>query len=50
MTYEYKGYTIEKLTKVDWIVKDSNGEWVMTEEGRPSTRTLKEAKALIDRR
>lgn len=50
MAREYKGYTIERLTKLDWIIKDNNGEWVMTDDGRPSTRTLKDAKKLIDRR
>lgn len=46
---EYKGFTIEKITRVDWMVKDSSGELVRTEEGRPTTRTLREAKAMIDR-
>ena len=46
---EYKGYKIERITRLDWIIRDSDGETIYTEEGRPSTRTLKEAKELIDR-
>lgn len=46
---EYKGCTIEQITKKDWMVKDSNGELVRTEEGRPTTKTLREAKALVDK-
>lgn len=46
---EYKGFKIERITKLDWIIKDSKNETVFTEEGRPTTRTLKEAKDLIDR-
>lgn len=44
---EYKGYTIEKITRLDWVVKDNEGKMKTTEEGRVP-RTLKEAKALID--
>ena len=46
---EYKGYTIEQITRLDWMVKDSNGEVVRTEDDRPTTRTLREAKALVDK-
>ena len=46
---EYKGYTIEQITRRDWMVKDGNGETVRTEDDRPTTRTLKEAKEMIDR-
>lgn len=45
---EYKGYTIEKITRNDWMIKDQNGDLVRTSDDRPTTRTLKEAKALID--
>lgn len=45
---EYKGYTIEKITRNDWMIKDQNGNLVRTPDDRPTMRTLKEAKALID--
>lgn len=45
---EYKGYTIEKITRNDWMIKDSEGEHVRTKEDRATTRTLREAKDLID--
>ena len=45
----YKGYTIEKITRNDWMTRNSKGELVFTENGRPTTKTLKEAKAMIDR-
>ena len=47
MKREYKGYTIEQVTRLDWVVRDSEGKMQKTEEGR-IPRTLKEAKALID--
>ena len=46
---EYKGYTIEKITNRDWMVKDAAGEILRTEDDRPTTLTLKAAKDLIDR-
>ena len=46
---EYKGYTIERITRLDWMVRNNNGEVIMTEEGRATTRTLREAKALVDK-
>lgn len=48
MMREYKGYTIEKVTRLDWVVRDSEGNMKCTEENRVP-RTLKEAKNLIDR-
>lgn len=45
---EYKGYMIEKITRNDWMIKDQNGDLVRTPDDRPTTRTLREAKALID--
>ena len=39
---KYKGYTIEKITRLDWMIKDANGELVRTKDDRPTTRTLKE--------
>ena len=44
---EYKGYTIEKITARDWMVKDADGKVIYTTEDR-IPRTLKEAKAAID--
>ena len=45
---EYKGYTIERITRCDWMITDQNGELVRTPEDRPTTKTLREAKELID--
>lgn len=45
---EYKGYTIERITRCDWMITDQNGELVRTLEDRPTTKTLREAKELID--
>lgn len=45
----YKGYEIKKITRKDWMITDCNGELVRTEDDRPTTRTLREAKELIDR-
>ena len=47
---KYKGYTIEKITRKDWMIKNGNGETIWTEDDRPTTRTLKGAKELIDRK
>lgn len=47
---EYKGYTIERITRKDWMVKDAAGEILRTEDDRPTTLTLKAAKELIDRK
>lgn len=47
MRREYKGYTIEQITRLDWTVRDKNNKLIKTAEGR-IPRTLKEAKALID--
>lgn len=44
----YKGYMIEKLTRVDYIVRDMNGKRIMIPDGRWSFRTQREAKAFID--
>lgn len=44
----YKGYLIEKLTRVDYIVRDMNGNVVELPEGKWSFRTLKESKCFID--
>ena len=46
MTYYYKGFTIEKVTRNDYLVTKA-GEVYKTSENR-IPRTLKEAKALID--
>ena len=46
---EYKNYTIEKLTKSNWIVKDHAGRMILAANGRPP-KTLKDAKAIIDYR
>ena len=45
---EYKGFTITRVTKNDWVVR-KDGRICLTPEGR-IPRTLKEAKELIDRR
>jgi hypothetical protein len=44
---EYKGYIIEKVTRLDFTVR-KDGRLYFTEEDK-NPRTLKEAKALIDR-
>lgn len=51
----YKGYTIEKATRRDWIIKDQEGNWEGqlngTQPGSPYkniSETLKEAQARID--
>ena len=44
----YKEYLIEKLTRVDYIVRDMNGNVVELPEGKWSYRTLKESKCFID--
>ena len=45
--YEYKGFTIRKITRVDFLVM--RGAEACTKEDGRFPRTLKEAKALIDR-
>lgn len=53
----YKGYTIEKVTPKDWIIKRNgenatmNGALIKGSDGRYSRNaaTLKEAKARIDK-
>lgn len=45
---EYKGYTIERITRKDWMIKDQNGEIIRTWNDRITTKTLKEAKDYID--
>lgn len=47
-TKEYKGYTIGKLTKNDYIVYDKAGEWLTLPEDKVSFRLQKEAKEFID--
>ena len=47
MTYEYKGYTIVKVTKNDYVVT-KNGEYIETMTAGNIPRTLKAAKAHID--
>ena len=47
MFRNYKGYTIEKVTRLDYVVR-KDGKMFLTETGRVP-RTLTEAKALIDR-
>lgn len=44
----YKGYTIERITRRDWIIRDETGEMIGTWDDRPSTATLKAAKEFID--
>lgn len=44
----YKGYLIEQLTRVDYIVRDMDGNMVELPEGKWSFRTLKESKCFID--
>lgn len=46
---DYKGYTIQKITKKDWMVKDASGEILRTYDDRPTFRTLKGAKERINR-
>ena len=43
MTYTYKGYTIARYTRKDWVVKNPNGAGFLVHE-----MTLKAAKAAID--
>ena len=45
---EYKGYTIEKITRKDWMVKDASGEIIKTWDDRATFLTLKGAKEMID--
>lgn len=45
---EYKGYTIERITRKDWIIRDQTGEMIGTWDDKPSTPTLKAAKEFID--
>lgn len=45
---EYKGYTIERITRRDWIIRDHTGEMIGAWDDRPSTETLKSAKEFID--
>lgn len=44
----YKGYLIEQLTRVDYIVRDIDGNVIELPEGIWSFRTLKEAKNFVD--
>lgn len=52
----YKGYTIEKVTAKDWLIKkngelaEMNGKWMNNSNGKyeRNAMTLKEAKARID--
>lgn len=44
----YRGYTIKRITRLDWIIKDANNQTVPAADGRPSCKTLKEAKATVD--
>lgn len=44
----YKGYLIEQLTRVDYIVRDMDGNRVELPEGKWSFRTIREAKNFID--
>ena len=44
----YKGYIIEKLTRVDYIVRNKDMVRIMIPDGRWSFRTQREAKAFID--
>lgn len=44
----YKGYLIERITRVDYIVRDMDGNMVELPEGKWSFRTLKESKRFID--
>lgn len=48
MTYNYKGYEIEKVTRVDFIIRE-NGKWSqLNGDWGHYPRTLKEAKSRID--
>lgn len=47
MTYEYKGYTIKKVTRVDYLVYEG-GKLHETMIPGSFPRTLKAAKAHID--
>ena len=44
---KYKGYTIEKITRKDWIIK-KNGNWDAELNGEKISASLKEAKTRID--
>lgn len=53
----YKGFTIEKVTAKDWLIKKNgvnaeiNGKWMKGSNGEyeRNAMTLKEAKARIDK-
>ena len=53
----YKGFTIEKVTAKDWMIKkngvnaEMNGKWMKGSNGEyeRNAMTLKEAKARIDK-
>ena len=53
----YKGFTIEKVTAKDWIIKrngtnsELNGMWIKGSNGEyeRNAKTLKEAKSRIDK-
>lgn len=47
MTYQYKGYTIKKVTRVDYLVYE-NGKLHETMIPGSFPRTLKAAKSHID--
>lgn len=44
----YKGYLIEQITRVDYIIRDINGNVIELPEGKWSFRTLKESKEFIN--
>ena len=48
MTYQYKGYTIKKVTRVDYAVYYEDGKIHETMTPGNIPRTLKAAKAHID--
>ena len=48
MTYQYKGFTIKKVTRVDYVVYYEDGKIHETMTPGNIPRTLKAAKARID--
>lgn len=48
MTYQYKGYTIKKVTRVDYLVYYEDGKIHETMTPGNIPRTLKAAKSHID--
>lgn len=49
MISEYKGYSIEQVTRRDWIVRDKDGKMVCNNKFPYYARTKKEAKEMVDK-